>query len=359
MTTHNITENNLAVENEISLKEIIKEFRSWKRLFVKNLKKIFLVGLVGGLIGFAYAYFSKPIYNVKLTFVMRADANSSAISGLAGLSSLLGVGTSAATTSPLDRIVELLGSERIIGQALLTLVSVDGKKDLLINHYLNRKEINDEWGKDLLIRNVNFEIGNEYDKLSLDQRKAIKIISEQIKGKNGIMSKSFDKKSGVISISIVDTNENLSIAIIKTVYDVLVKFYTSEAISTIASKVNILEQKVDSIQNALSQTQRASAISNDQGLGLLLQQDKIVQKKMNFKENVLSVMYGESLKNLEQLNFILATTSPSFSIIDEPYSPIRPYKRSKIIFGTISFFVFAFFYFALIICNIKFNKLLS
>ena len=106
MTTQNISENNQVVEDEISLKDIIKEIRSWKDLFVKNIKKIFLVGLIGGLIGFAYAYFSKSLYTAKLTFVMRADANSSAISGLAGLSSLLGAGTSAASSSPLDRIVE-------------------------------------------------------------------------------------------------------------------------------------------------------------------------------------------------------------------------------------------------------------
>jgi hypothetical protein len=359
MTTQNIPENNQVIEDEISLKDIIKEIRSWKALFVKNIKKIFLIGLIGGLVGFAYAYFSKPMYSVKLTFMMRADANSSAISSLAGLSSLIGAGTSASSVSSLDRIIELLGSDRIVGEALLTEVSLAGKNDLLVNHFISSKKLREKWGKDTLLSKALFSKGDNFDQLNLYQRSAVKIVSNQIAGQRGILSKSFDKKSGVMNIIVVDENEHLSIVISRTIYDVLVKFYTNEAVSSIASKVKILQQKVDSIQDALNSTQRASAVSSDQGLGLLLQQDRIDQKKLGLKENVLTVMYGEALKNLEQLNFILATTSPSFSIIDQPYSPIKPTKKSKIIFGVGFFILFSFFYFTLIIGKIKFSKFLN
>jgi hypothetical protein len=346
-TQHILGANSSSIESKVILKDIIKELISWKDLFIKNFKKIILLGLTGALIGFTYSYFSKPLFTAKLTFVMRSDANSSMISGLAGLSSLLGAGTNAATTSPLDRIVELIGSERIIGEALLTPVLIQGKNDLLINHYTLLKNVSEAWGNDTILSKVKFSFGNDYRILDFAQRKAIKLISNEIVGKKGILSKSFDKKSGVISIIVIDNNENLAIAISKTVYDILVKFYTSEALSSIAPKVDILKQKVDSIQNVLNTTQKASAISSDQGLGLLLQQDRVNQRKLGLKESVLTIMYGEALKNLEQLNFILSTTSPSFSIIDQPYSPIKPEKKSLII-HTIGFFllfsIFSFIY---------------
>jgi hypothetical protein len=357
MNTQNIPENNPVVEDEISLKEIIKEIRSWKDLFIKNIKKVFLVGLIGGSIGFAYAYFSKPLYTAKLTFVMRADANSSAISGLAGLSSLIGAGTSASSVSSLDRITELLGSERIVGEALLTEVNINGINDLLINHYVNIKKLKDEWAKDTLLSKVQFIGKIDLSDLNRAQRSAIKIISSQIAGQKGMLSKSFDKKSGIMSIVVADHNEQIAIVFSKTIYDILVKFYTAEAVSSISAKVDILQQKVDSIQYALNSTQRASAVSSDQGLGLILQQDRIDQKKLGLKESVLTVMYGEALKNLEQLNFILATTSPSFSIIDEPYSPIKPVKKSKIIFAIGFSILFSFLYFAFLLGKIKFSNL--
>jgi uncharacterized protein involved in exopolysaccharide biosynthesis len=59
-------------------------------------------------------------------------------------------------------------------------------------------------------------------------------------------------------------------------------------------------------------------------------------------------MYGEAQKNLEQLNFILATTSPSFNIIDQPYSPIKPEGKSKVKFGLIGFILSAMFTFIFI-----------
>jgi uncharacterized protein involved in exopolysaccharide biosynthesis len=359
MITQNTPENNQVVEDEISLKDIIKEIRSWKDLFVKNFKKIFIVGLIGGIIGFAYAYFSKPLYTAKLTFVMRADANSTAISGLAGLSSLIGVGTSASSVSSLDRITELLGSERIVGEALLTEVNINGRNDLLINHYVNIKKLKDEWAKDTLLSKVQFKGKIDLSDLNRPQRSAIKIISSQIAGQKGILSKSFDKKSGIVSVNVVDQNEHLAIVISRTIYDILVKFYTAEAVSSISAKVDILQQKVDSIQYALNSTQRASAVSSDQGLGLLLQQDRIDQKKLGLKESVLTVMYGEALKNLEQLNFILATTSPSFSVIDQPYSPIKPAKKSKVIFTLGFSILFGFLFFAVMLVKLKFSKLLN
>jgi hypothetical protein len=356
MTTQNTPENNQLVEDEISLKDIIKEIRSWKDLFIKNFKKIFLVGLIGGLIGFAYAYFSKPIYTAKLTFVMRADAGSAAASSLSGLTSLLGVGASAA---PTDRIMELLGSERIIGEALLSPVSIYGKRDLLINHFIGIKNLKKNWVDDTLLSKVQFKIGDEFEDLNKGQRVVIKSITGQIAGSKGIISKSFDKKSGVMTISAIDLDEQLAIEIPKIIYTVLVNFYTDESVSAISSKVKILQQKVDSIQYALNSTQRASAVSSDQGLGLLLQQDRIDQKKLGLKESVLTVMYGEALKNLEQLNFILATTSPSFSVIDKPYYPIKPVKKSKLIFSLSFSILFGFLFFAFILIKLKITRVLN
>lgn len=346
------------IDDEITLKDIIRELKSWKQLFLYNFKKIMLVGLLGGMIGFAYAYFSQPIYTAKLTFVMRADAGVSAASGLAGLSSLLGGGTSAASVSPLDRIVELIGSDRIVGEALLTETIIGGKKDLLINHIIRIKRFNEssDWKEDSVLSKVIYSSPIDYDELTKAQRKAIIIVSNYIVGKKGVLTKGFEKKSGVISIFVSDTNEELAIMLSKQVYDQLVKFYTNESVASISSKVSILKAKVDSIQFALNYTQRASAASSDQGLGLLLQQDRVDQKRLGLKENVLTLMYGEAVKNLEQLEFILATTSPSFSVIDKPFLPIKPEKKSKIFFGFGFSFLFELFYFFFLLGKIKLSK---
>ena len=337
-----------AMEDELTLKDIVKKIQSGKKLFLDHFKKIAVFSVLGGLLGLGYAFLSKPLYTAKISFVMRSDATNAAASGLAGLNSLLGSGISAASASPLDRIIELIGSDQIVGKALLVEGSVEGKRDLMINHFIRIADLTKSWSKDTILSTVKFNIGDDYYKLNFAQRKAIKVISVMLAGPKGMLSKSFDKKSGIIQMSVVYSHEELSIQLNKAIYNELVHFYTNESVAPLASKVAILQAKVDSVQGVLNYTQNMSALKNDQGLGLLLQQDKVVQKRLGIKETMLTMTYGELLKNLEQLKYILATTSPSFSIIDEAFSPIKPQGKSKLIFGIMGgvfFGSFAFLYF--------------
>ena len=346
-------------QDELTLKDIVAKISELKKLFIQKIKIIFGVALLGGLLGICYAFFTRPTYTAKLTFVMRADANGPAISGLAGLSSLLGSGTSAASISPLDRIIELLGSDQIIGKALLKTGVIEGKSDLYANHLIKIANLSSKWEKDTVLVQAKFNDDIVFDQLNYPQRKAIKILTSMLIGPNGILQKSFDKKSGVISTSVVYTHEELAIQLTKALYEELVTFYTNESVSSIASKVEVVRKKVDSIQGALNFTQQVSAVKSDQGLGLLLQQDRMDQKRLGLKESVLTLMYGEAQKNLEQLNFILATTSPSFNIIDQPYSPIKPVRKSKVVFGLIGFVLSGMFIFIFIWVRIWFRTLLD
>ncbi len=344
--------------DEISLKELILKVKHLWKLFISNIKTILLISLIGGALGLVYAWMSKPVYEAKMTFVMRAESNNM-LSSLSGLSSLLGGGTSAASASPMDRIIELLGSDRIVGEALLSEANIEGRKDLIINHLIVIEGLKEKWEKDTVLNKAAFNTSDRFETLGYAQRKAIKNLIEFVAGKKGILSKSFDKKSGVINMAVFHSNEDFSIGLTNAMYNQLVDFYSKEAVSTISSKMEVLQNKVDSIKNALGYTQSASAKQMDQGLGILLQQDKVQQKNLSIKENILIMMYGEAQKNLEQLSFIQATTSPSFSIIDQPFSPIMPQTKSKLTYGFMGVFLFGFFCFLYFIAKRLFKMLLN
>ena len=247
-------------EDELTLKDIVKKILTAKKLFVKHFKTIAVFSVLGGLLGLGYAFLSKPLYTAKISFVMRSDATNAAASGLAGLSSLLGSGTSAASASPLDRILELIGSDQIVGKALLTEGSVEGKHDLMINHFIRIADLTTSWSKDTILSKMKFNIGDDYYKLNFSQRKAIKVIAVMLAGPKGMLSKSFDKKSGIMQMSVVYSHEELSIQLNKAIYNELVHFYTNESVAPLASKVAILQAKVDSIQGVMNYTQNMSAL---------------------------------------------------------------------------------------------------
>jgi uncharacterized protein involved in exopolysaccharide biosynthesis len=68
-------------------------------------------------------------------------------------------------------------------------------------------------------------------------------------------------------------------------------------------------------------------------LGLIRQSDKVGQKQFAVRENMLIMMYGEAVKNLEQMQFLLNSTTPSFTLIDQPYLPIKPKLKKPWLYG--------------------------
>jgi uncharacterized protein involved in exopolysaccharide biosynthesis len=350
-------------EEEFGIRDLIRILKTWKEVFVNNIFKILFAGIIGGSIGFTYAYLDTPKYNAQLKFVMRSDPGSGLSSGLAGLSSILGSGTGpGGSGSGLERVIELIGSDRIIGNAILTEAEVNGKLDLLVNHYITLQGYRKAWAKDSLLRKVNFPVGVQFADLDFPQRKAIKnIIGSLISKDNSskIIGKSFDKKSGVVTLSVTYKNEDFSIVLTNAIYKEVIEFYSTQSLAATSNNVQVLNQKADSIRKELDATRRAFAKNSDQALGLLLQEDKVENKSLSFKENMLSLMYAEVQKNLETLKYIEASSMPSFSIIDQPYSPIRPVKKSKIIFSFFGVFLSGIFPFGFILVRNWYKKMMN
>jgi uncharacterized protein involved in exopolysaccharide biosynthesis len=336
-------------EEEFGIKDLIRILKTLKEVFVKNCFIIVIAGIIGGAIGFANAYLDTPKYNAQLKFVMRSDPGSSLSSGLAGLSSILGTGTGpGGSGSGLERVIELIGSDRIIGNAILKEADVNGKRDLLVNHYIHLQGYRKQWENDSLLNKLQYPSGILFANLDFPQRKAIKIIIGSLIGKDNtskLIAKSFDKKSGVVTLGVTYKNEDFAIQLTNSIYQEVIEFYSEQSLAATSNNVQVLTQKADSISRELESTRREFARNSDQGLGLLLQEDKVENKSLSFKENILSLMYAEVQKNLETLRYIEASSLPSFSIVDQPYSPIRAIRKSKITFlilgillsGTLSF----------------------
>jgi hypothetical protein len=329
--------------DEISLKDIIREFSLWKSIIRKNFFKIILVGAVGGALGFAYAYFDTPVYTAKTRFMLKNEGVGSLFGGqMTGLTSLLGGGQMG---TPLERTSEVIASDRIVGRALLRPMSVRDTSDLAINHYIRLSGIRKVWEKDTALKKVIFYSDNRsIEDLSLAQRKAYKLIKGLMtpdKG-DGVVRKSFDKKSGVLTLSCVHKDQDFAISLSKVIYDELSDFFVEQMTFTANNNAAVMRQKLDSIKGELDVVRRMFATQSDQSLGLLLQQDKVDLKALAVKEQMLNVMYAEAIKNYESFEFINKAAIPSLMLIDAPMAPIQPVRRGKVMYGILGSFLFVF-----------------
>ena len=329
--------------------ESARSFRAQIRAIRWPLMALLMLGSVGSM---AWAWMAKPIYTARASFIFKEDANAGLMAGLSGLGALLGGGTTASSYSSLDRIVELSGSDFIVGRSLLENVSVDGQRDLLINHYIKAHNLRQtrKWQNDSLLVKAELDTNARYESLDQRQRQAVNYVGKLIRGTkalpDGILTVAFDKKSAMVHLVVEDTHEELAVRLNQPLYQHLVRFYTAQATSVLESRVRTLQLKADSISNQLSQTQSASARTTDQAYGLIRQSDKVSQKQLVVRENMLIMMYGEVIKNLEQLQFLLHSNTPSFTLIDQPYLPIKPtlkkpwaYGLTGLAFGAVTMFI--------------------
>jgi len=325
--------------NDISLQELLLFAKEYRIRLYKIRWILVIILFFGSMASAVLALLSKPTFTARSSFIFKEDGNAGLMAGLSGLGTLLGGGSSVISYSSLDRIVELSGSEYIVSRSLLDTSTINRKCDLLINHYIRIHNLRQKrfWRKDSLLVKANFNLATRIDSLNYSQRHTLKQIVKVIRGDKAQPDKAlrviFDKKSGLVNLIIDDTHDELALYLNQSIYKQLVEFYTQQATSTLNSRVRALQLKVDSIRYELSKTQSTSARINDQAQGLIRQSDKVGQKQFAVRENMLIMMYGEAVKNLEQLQFLLNSITPSFTLIDQPYLPIKPNFKKPWLFG--------------------------
>lgn len=342
-------------------RDIMKIIFRMSNLFFSYLTQILFFAIFFALLGLSISYLSKVNYKAELRFIVKSEGTGSGMmSGmLGGLGAMLGGSTMG---SPLERTVEIVSSDRILGSALLSTCIIDGRQEILANHMIRINNLSSYWSRDSALNSVKFtSIDTSIEAMSLSKRRAIKKLENMLipKQGNGIISKAFDKKSGVVSLSAVYHDEEFAILITKAIFNKLRDFYIEQMVTSAANNVIVLQKKVDSIRLELNSVQSSYARRTDQSFGLLFQEDKVELKKLAVREQMLMAMYAEAQKNLETFKFMNDSAIPSLTVIDMPYSPLKKIEKSKILYTTGGFFLGGLLSFIIIAIRRWYNSNMS
>jgi uncharacterized protein involved in exopolysaccharide biosynthesis len=96
-------------------------------------------------------------------------------------------------------------------------------------------------------------------------------------------------------------------------------------------------------------------------MGLFLNEDKVDLKSLAVKEQILLTMYGEAQKNLETVLFMgqSASNATNITLLERPFSPIKPASKSKIIYSIAGFILTSFFAFVFILLRRWYKNLMA
>jgi hypothetical protein len=318
---------------EMSLKEFIQLVGVAIRFLKNQWMKLLLISFLGGLGGYFYAKFQKPKYTAKLTFALVEGGDK--LGGIGSIASQFGLdlfgGGSAGAFSG-DNLLELMRSRLLIEKTLLTTVDSFGKRKLLVNQYINfnkPKKSKPRKSSDPLP--VTFDESNlDRKKFSLLQDSFLAKVSIDFIKKNYLQVTKVDKKLAIVSVSFTGEDEWFAKNFTQILTQNVTDFYVETKTGQMQKNIRMLEHKVDSVKQALGRALFGVASEVDGNQFLVRGVAKVPQAKKQLDIQVLSVAYGEMIKNLELSRTMMAKDQPLIQLIDQPRFPLENNKLSKL-----------------------------
>lgn len=348
----------------ITLNNIVDFFKDWRNYLGKHFLKMLFFSLIGGLLGFYYAY-QKPIkYIAKTTFILEEGKTmSSGLGGLASLAGQFGVDVGSVTGGGIlsgDNILLYFKSPTLAREVLLS--NFDSVSSLtLADAFVKVHKFDKRWKKDKNIGEVLFSSGKN-KKFTRLQDSLIQVLSQEIIDNHFSVSK-VDKKAGFIDVATTMNDEMLAKEYCERIVQRVVDRYINIKIQRQKSTVDKLQSRVDSISFLLGRkTFIGASLQNSTStmdINPLYKTETNVAMESTIRDKtLLATIFASVTQNLEIAKFTLSQETPVIQIVDSPLLPLKEEKASKIVFALLSFiFIFTLFSIFLVVRRIILSDL--
>ncbi len=316
--------------DEISLKELLLKLKSAIAYLKSKWILIVICSIVGGLLGFVYAVYKKPVYIATSTFVLE-DSKGGGLGQYAGLASLAGIdiGGGAGGIFQGDNIIELYKSRVMLEKTLLSPVVIEGKKQLLIDRYINFYKLRDKWKQKDNINSISFY--GDPDKFNRNQDSIILDLVGLFRTKILGVDKT-DKKLNILKVDVATNDELFSKEFNNKLVETVNNFYTETKTKKSSQNVMILQKQADSVKRVLNSSIGgvASAIDAAPNANPSLLTLRVPSQRKQIDVQANSAIYSEIVKNLEVSKISLRQETPLIQVIDKPVLPLSVDRLGKL-----------------------------
>jgi hypothetical protein len=324
------------IEGETTIQDLIIKIRRSIIYILSKWPVVLAFIIVGGILGFSYSYYKKPIYTATTTFVLESgESSGSSLSQYAGVASMVGIdlGGGGGGIFQGDNIMELYRSRTMIEKTLLSQFN-NKSNELIIERYIKFKNLKKKLGKEINWETVVFKVNGTNSKAG-DVRlrdSIIRIVTADI-NKNILMVSRPDKKLSIIKVDVKTEDEAFAKIfnweLVRNVNDFYVQTKTKKSLLN----VSILAQKVDSVRAVMNGAISGAASVNDATPNLnptKLSQRIVPVERFRFSAETNKGILAELVKNLEMSKMSLMKETPLIQVIDEPILPLEREKVSKV-----------------------------
>lgn len=330
MKTEGLDYNTNNENDEISLKELVLKFIEWYNYLLSRWLVILTFVIIGAVLGALYASNKKVSYNATTTFVLESgEGSGSALGQYAGFASMAGIdlGGGGGGLFQGDNILELYKSRTMIQKTLLSEVIYNGKKQLLIDRYIEFNNLRKDWKDKPELMKVKFDsnLKSKSGSFTRLQDSILGNIVDDINKRYLIVSKP-DKKLSIIKVDVNSSDEffakTFNDQIVSNVNDFYVQTKTKKSLANVA----ILKEKSDSVRAVMNGSIYSAAVVLDvtPNLNMTRQVQRVAPlQRSQFNAETNKAILGELVKNLEMSKMSLLKETPLIQVVDYPIFPLN------------------------------------
>lgn len=314
---------------EVSVKEVIRKFAEWFRYLLSKWITIGIFAVIGGVLGIVYSIVKKPVYTAESTFVLE-DGAKGGLGQYAGVASLMGIDIGGGDNNGLfsgENILELYTSRTMLVKTLMSAYDFNGKKELLINRYIESNKLREAWADFHKLQNLEFR---ENKNLSLVQDSILTAISKDIK-KSSLSVTKPDKALSIIRVEVKSTDELFAKAFNDLIVQNVNDFYIFTKTKKSLSNINVLQHQTDSVRRALNSaiTGVAAATDFNPDANPARQILKVPSQRRQIDAEANKAILTELVKTLEMSKVSLRKETPLIQLIDQPILPLEKVRFGK------------------------------
>jgi len=321
--------------NEVSLIEIVDNIKKYWNYLLSKWVIICIFGFGGAAIGLLASFLVKPKYTAHLSFALvEKSTGGGGLADLAssfGFSGLMGGGSSGAFSG--DNLLEIIKSRYAIEQTLLTPVNYKGKKQNLVEVYIDFSKLRKAWSKNKKhseLQNLSYPVGQKRETFTRTQDSVLFTIYDGIIKSKALTVIRKDKKISVVNVDFTSKDELFSKLFVEQLMDQTYRFYKDTKTSQSRANVNMMQHTADSIKGLYEAALYKGAGFSQVNINEALQFAAVPRIKQENNAQLYGTVYAEVLKNLETLKLDMARETPIVQMIDMPRFPLLKDKLGKV-----------------------------
>lgn len=329
-SSNSIKEYHKSIEtDEITLKDLIIKIKTFYDYLISKWLIIVIASLIGGALGYFYAYKQKFNYTAATTFVLEEEGSSGGGMGqYAGLASMVGVdlGGGGGGLFQGDNILELYKSRKMIETTLLTKFKYNGLDHLLIDQYIQMNDLRKTWENRADLKNIQFTNFADSSATRL-QDSLLGVFALDIKNNLLSISKP-DKKLSIIEVEVKSKNEVFSKVFNETIVKNVNDFYVKTKTKKSLFNLSILQRQTDSVRNVLNGAIMTTAAITDAtpNLNITRQVLRAPGQRSQINAEANKAILSQLVQNLELSKIALRKETPLIQVIDGPRFPLQKSK---------------------------------